>query len=217
MPISLEEIAGILRSDSVKKAREELGLSTELDLSSLVGAVIDSYETLEFIPFTITPQPGDWIPRGDILVNSSWRQIIKTAKNKKVQYSWSWNEDVSEGTQILLYDIDQVWRTRSFSSTFTYLKRKLSLTDLVGDRNGWISWEGDPTCPIPEGVEYEARLRDGIIIREVERWSWTWDSDDVEYYRIPRDIAERTEKISKDLIANSRDTLRKVVGLLKVL
>ena len=77
------------------------------------------------------------------------------------------------------------------------VKAEAALAEPQADEDGWIPWSGGE-CPIPEGMAFDLRFRDGAkLIAASSTWSatdWGWSLDSRPYDIIAYRIVKESDK-----------------------
>ena len=77
------------------------------------------------------------------------------------------------------------------------VKAEAALAEPQGDADGWIPWSGGE-CPIPEGMAFDLRFRDGVTLLAASSISpaaeWGWNHERSWYVIIAYRIVKESDK-----------------------
>ena len=74
---------------------------------------------------------------------------------------------------------------------------KNSTHDAVLVNDGWVSWHGNTTAPVPYDVDVEVKLRNGeTMVERSECLDWSWGKTVDEHY-----VEQDEETCDEDIIA----------------
>ena len=80
---------------------------------------------------------------------------------------------------------------------YVIAKAEAALAEPQADADGWIPWSGGE-CPIPEGMAFDLRFRDGAkLIAASSDWptaEWDWSCESGPYGIIAYRIAKESDK-----------------------